>query len=143
LLFALGTAQGCYVYTPVVTTTPVGTTLALDLSDRGRVGMGEQIGTSAKTIEGVLRTETDSAYVLNVSSVVYLNGQKNAWTGERLTLPRTMIANTRERRFSRSRTALAAAIGVGGVIAFIASRGLLGLGNTSPDPGPGPPGENQ
>lgn len=142
-MFALGFAQGCYEYTPARTTPMIGSTLSLDLTDRGRVGMGDQIGPSARTIEGVVRAQDDSAYMLKVSSVVYLNGQLNRWTGEPLTVSRGFVTNLRERQFSRSRTALVAAIGVGAVVAFIVSRGLLGFGNTTPDTGPGQGGENQ
>jgi hypothetical protein len=143
LLFALGFGQGCYVYRPVESGPSIGTTLAVDLTDNGRVGMGEQIGVSARTIEGVVRTQDDSAYVFNVSSILYLNGQQNRWSGEPLKVSRQFVTNPRQRQFSPSRTALAAAIGVGGVVAFIVSRGLLGLGNGPRDPGPPPPPDNQ
>ena len=105
--------------------------------------MGEQIGASARTIEGVFRSQDDYAYLFNVSSIVYLNGQQNRWTGEPLKVSRNFVTNLRQRQFSRSRTALVAAIGIGGAVAFILSRGLLGLGNTTPDPGPPPPPDNQ
>ena len=143
LLFALGFGQGCYVYRPVQSGPSVGTTLAVDLTDNGRVGMGEQIGASARTIEGVVRTQDDSAYVFNVSSILYLNGQQNRWSGEPLKVSRNFVTNLRQRQFSKSRTALMAGIAVGGVVAFIISRGLLGSGNSPPDPGPPPPPDNQ
>lgn len=143
LLFALGFGQGCYVYRPAATGSSIGSTLAVDLNDRGRVGMGEQIGPAARRIEGVVRSQDDSVYVFRVSSIEYLNGQRNRWTGEPLTVSRSFVTNVRYREFSRSRTALATAIGIGAVVAFIASRGILGFGNTSPDPGPPPPPDNQ
>ena len=131
---------GCYTYKPVTTpVAPVGSTIALDLTDRGRVGLGEQIGIAARTIEGVVSSQDDSAFQLKVLSVSYLNGQRNKWSGEPLLVHKGHVTNARERNFSRSRTAIVAAGAAGGLIAFIATRGLLGSGNGPPDPPPGEP----
>jgi hypothetical protein len=131
LALALGAVQGCYRYTPVITTQPPGTVLAFDINDRGRVELGDLVGPSAARIEGRLRTEDDTVYVVNVSSVTYLHGQTNEWTGEALTIRKTHVASVRERQFSAARTSLAAGVAVGGVVAFIVSRDLFGFG-----PGP-------
>ena len=101
--------------------------------------MGGSIGSAAKSVEGTLRVDPDSTYALQVESVQYLNGQANRWTGEAVTVSKDFVASVRERHFSRSRTFLAAAGIVGGAIALIATRGLLGSGNTGREPGP--PGE--
>ena len=134
----LGINTGCYVYTPGVT--PVsGMRVRLDLNDRGRVGMGESIGTSARSIEGTLRADPDSTYALKVESVEYLNGQNNRWSGESVTVSKDFVGTVRERQLSRSRSFLAAAGIVGGAIVLIATRGIIGGGNTGKEPGP--PGE--
>jgi hypothetical protein len=112
----------------------------LELNDRGRVGMGESVGTAARAIEGTLRTDPDSVYALTVESVLYLNGQTNRWTGEAVNVQKDFVGTLRERHFSRSRTFLTAAGIVGGAIALIATRGLLGGGNTDRDPSPPEPG---
>jgi len=140
VLLTIVVTQACYVYKPVTTpVAPVGSTIAVDLTDRGRVGLGEQIGISARTIEGVVSSQDDSVLLLKVSSVSYLNGQRNKWAGEPLTVQKSHLTNARERNFSRSRTAIVAAGAAGGLIAFIATRGLIGSGNGPPDPGPGDP----
>jgi hypothetical protein len=131
LALALGAVQGCYTYTPVITSQPPGTVLAFDINDRGRVELGDLVGPSAARIEGRLRSEDDTVYVVNVSSVTYLHGQTNQWAGETLTIRKTGVAGVREREFSASRTALAAGAAIGGVVAFIVSRDLFGFG-----PGP-------
>lgn len=133
--------QGCYVYTPVVGRPEPPAYLALDLSDQGRVGLGGLIGPAATRVEGVLRSETDSGFALNVSSVEYLNGQSNRWSGEPLMLQKNFVANVRERKFSRSRTALATGGAVGGILVFALTRGLLGTGSGGPDRDPKEPGE--
>jgi len=130
--------QGCYVYTPVMGPPPPTTYVALDITDRGRVGLGDLIGPAATRVEGVVRSETDSAYALNVASVVYLNGQSNKWSGEPLLVRKDFIGNLRERKFSRGRTALAAGSAVGGVLLFALTRGLFGFGSSTDGKGGGP-----
>jgi len=77
---------------------------------------------------------------LKVVSVSYLNGQRNAWTGEPLSVSRGFVRDVRARQFSKTRTALT----VGGIaaaaIAFIVTRGLVGSGSAGRDPGGGGPG---
>ena len=134
-VFLSGMASGCYVYPPVVTAPTQGTEVRLDLNDRGRVGLGGQIGPTATRVEGVVQASTDTAYALKVTSVTYLSGDVNRWTGESLTVPRDFVAATSEKKFSKSKSLLTAAGVVGGVVAFIATRGLLGGG--TPDTGGG------
>lgn len=136
---ALTLGQGCYVYKPVLGPSEPPAYLAFDLSDQGRVGLGGLIGPAATRVEGVLRSETDSGFALSVSAVEYLNGQSNRWSGEPLTLQKNFVANVRERRFSRGRTALATGSALGGILLFAVTRGLLGAGSEAPgDPLPEP-----
>jgi hypothetical protein len=131
LCFASGLVQGCYVYTPVTGAPAPTTYVALDITDRGRVGLGDLIGPAATRVEGVLQSQTDSAYALNVTSVGYLNGQSNRWSGEPLMVRKDFIGNLRERKFSRGRTALATGSAVGGILVFALTRGLFGFGGGS------------
>jgi len=143
LCFVFGLAQGCYVYTPVITTPAPPAYISLEISDRGRIGLGGLIGPAATRVEGVLQSETDSLYAVNVASVGYLNGQSNRWSGEPLAVRKEFIAHVSERRFSRSRTALATSSVIGGILLFALSRGLLGSGTTPGEPKPGePPSQN-
>jgi hypothetical protein len=139
LALALGAVQGCYRYIPVLTAQAPGTVLAFDINDRGRVELGDLVGPSVARIEGRLRTEDDTVYVVNVSSVTYLHGQANQWAGEALSIRKTHVASVRERQFSASRTALAAGAAVGGVVAFIVTRDLIGGGPGPREPGSGEP----
>ena len=126
---AVFAVDGCYVYSAAPEAPAPGTHLVLGLTDRGRVALGDSVGPGASSIEGTTVMSTDSAYSLRVTKVSYLNGQSNNWTGEALLVPRSVVTNAREQRFSRSRTWVAAAAVGGGLIAFIASRGLLGFGS--------------
>lgn len=139
---AVVAVDGCYTYSAAPAAPSPGTHLVLDLTDRGRVELGDSVGPGASSIEGTSVMSTDSAYSLRVTKVSYLNGQSNNWTGEALLVPRSLITNAREQRFSRSRTWVAAAAVGGGLIAFIASRGLLGFGSGGGTGSNPPPNQN-
>jgi hypothetical protein len=139
---AVFAVEGCYVYTAAPEAPAPGTHLDIGLTDRGRVELWDSVGPGASSIEGTSVMSTDSAYSLRVTKVSYLNGQSNSWTGEALFVPKRLITNATEQRFSRSRTWVAAAAVGGGLIAFIASRGLLGLGRGGDGGGTPPPKQN-
>lgn len=133
LAFLMGVSSGCYVYPPVVTTPSPGAELRLDLNDRGRAALGTLVGPAAMNVEGVLKSPPDTAYVLGVTSVTYLRGSANRWSGEPLTVSKEYVANTTQRTFSKTRTWLTVAAAAAGAIALATSVGLGGGGN--------PPGE--
>jgi hypothetical protein len=139
LLVSVVTTGGCYAYRPLGSTATPGTIVSASLTDAGRVTVGRTIGEGARKLEGLVETVDDTAYVLRMRSVTYLNGQTNGWTGERLSVSRQAVTDLRERRFSSKRTAIAVASSLGGVIAFIVTRSLLGGGSES-TPG-GEPGQ--
>lgn len=136
--FLVGVANGCYTYPPAPSPPATGSRVALQLNDVGRVGMAGRIGASADEIEGVVEAVSDSAVSLRVVSVEYLNGQVNRWSGEPVVVSRAFVNTVRERQYSRSRTFMSIAAGAGVVIAFIATRVLLGSGSTEREPPPGP-----
>lgn len=142
VLVVLVPISACYVYPPVVTAPAPGTQLRLELDDRGRAGLGNLIGSSVASVQGVLQTVPDTAYTLKVTSVAYVNGQSNKWNGEPLTVPKVFVARTSERKLSQSRTYLTAAAVAAGVAGFIVSRALHGSG-TDGDGGHGGGGGNE
>lgn len=135
LMFLFGFTSGCYTVTPLQTAPVPGNTLVMDLNDQGRVGLGPSIGSAASQVEGVLQSKTDSAYVLAVTRVGYLNGQSNRWTNEPLTIRSDLVRELRQRSFSRGRTALMTGVGLGTVAVLIATLSLIGSGNQN-DKGP-------
>ena len=128
---------GCYTTVPVETAPPPGQVVVLDLNDRGRDRLGRSIGSAAKSIEGALDSRTDSAYVVKVSSVVYMNGQNNRWTLEPLTIQSDLVRELRVKRFSRGRTAMMVGGGLGALVAMIATRQLVVGGTPDTDKKPG------
>jgi hypothetical protein len=137
---------GCYTYTPIATLQPAptpGTSLSLVLSDEGRMQSMRQVGPYAMRIEGELVQATADDLVLSVSDVVDIRGIHNKWTGESVSLPRTYVAMSYQKQFSRSKTVLLATAVAGGIAAIIAGRNLLGFaggGGTSTNP-PDPNGQ--
>jgi len=132
---------GCYTYTPITTLQPApGTNLSLVLSDEGRMQSVRQVGPYAMRIEGELVQASSDDLVLAVSDVVDIRGTRSKWTGETISLPRTYVMTTYQKRFSRSKTALVATAVGAGIVAIIAGRNLLGFGgsgntgNIPPDP---------
>lgn len=137
LAFLNGVASACYVNTPLVAAPAPGDRLDLELNDRGRVGLGENIGPAAITVAGELQEQTDSAYMIRVASVGYVNGQSNKWNGEPLTVKKDFVKDVSERKLSRGRSFLAAGILTGVVLTFALTRNLLGAGNSDREPGGG------
>lgn len=132
---------GCYASMPVHGTPAAGTTLVLDLNDRGRVVLGDQVGPSATKIEGEVASASDSVYSLRVRSVSYLNGQANRWSGEPLTVSTNLVSQATQRTFSRGRTTLLGVAAAVTLAVLLKSTNLLGSssggdkGNPPPPPG--------
>ena len=129
---------GCHRYEPVTAATVArGSAVAVSLTDYGTANLGRLLGMGVETVEGSLITVSDSAYMLAVQVVRQRDGIETFWRGERVTIPRVDVAEIRQRRFSRSKSALATvaliAAAVGAVDAFI------GTGSGAPSPG-GPGG---
>jgi hypothetical protein len=142
LMVSTGILSGCYSTVPHSGAPTPGQVLVLELNDNGRAALGGSIGPSATKVEGLLTSKADSAYVVNVRSVVYINGSNQRWTDEPLTIKQDLVRELRERKFSPSRTALFTAGSIGAVVAFIATRDALGFGSPDKEKGPGEGTEN-
>ena len=134
---------GCYVNRPLATAPDAGTNVLLELNDRGRIALADSVGEAASQIEGALVSRRDSVFVVRVRSVEYLDGRRQRWTGEPLTVREEHLRDVHARRMSRGRTALVAGVVSSSVIAFILTRDLFGLGGGGRDPGGGGPGPDQ
>ena len=128
---------------PVSSTPATGTTLVLDLNDRGRVALGDQIGPSATRVEGQVASASDSMYSLRVSSVSYLNGQSNRWSGEPLAVPANLVSQVKQRTFSRSRTVSLAVAAAATLAVLLKSTNLIGSASGGGEVGRPPPPPSQ
>ena len=139
---ALVLVAGCYTLQPATQAAPeVGTVVALDVNDVGRVALGGSLGPEIGQIEGRLISQENGEYLVAVSSVKYLRGGEQIWSGERVRVNREHVGNTYERRFHKGRTIALSAVVMAGVAAIVASRDLFGFGREPGDnPGDGDPG---
>jgi hypothetical protein len=97
---------GCYGYYPTTGPAPRGRDVEVTLSDSGAVALSRQIGPSAEAVRGRFATDSDNTLVLAVTGVRQRDGNDVDWKGERLAIPRLLVVNVQERRFSRARTML-------------------------------------
>jgi hypothetical protein len=118
MLAGVSPLTGCYSTRPLTTAPAPGTTVVLDLNDQARVQLGDRIGPSAASIEGIVQPGNDSGYVINIASVKYLNGQTNQWSGERFSLAPGLVTQAWQREFSRSRT-VSLGLGIAAAIATV------------------------
>jgi hypothetical protein len=141
LLLGISPLAGCYSTRPVVTAPAPGETVLLDLTDRARVELGDRIGPSAASIEGIVQARNDTMYLLRVSSVSYLNGQSNKWTNEALTVPASLVSRARVREFSRARTT-SVGLGIAAALAAVFMKAnFFGLSGPEKQPDPLPGGQ--
>jgi hypothetical protein len=103
----------------------------LDVNDAGRLALGGSMGAEIDQVEGRLLERTDSEYVLSVTSVRFLRGGNQVWTGETVRIKSEHVATTYTRQFSRPRTIAIAAVG-GGALAYVVTRSLIGSGQDEP-----------
>lgn len=138
---AIGTAlvlttllAACHRYEPVTAATVAnGSNVAVSLTDYGTANLGRLLGMGVGTVEGNLVSVSDSAYTLTVQAVRQRDGVETFWRGERVAIPRTDVAEIRQRRFSRSKSALATVAVL--AAAFGAVEAFIGSGSGSPPPG--------
>ena len=95
---------GCYTLQPAMSGPDVGSALALDINDVGRVALGGTIGQGIGQLEGRLIGSDDGEYLIAVTSVRYLSGGEQIWGGERVRIRKEYVGNTYERRFNKGRT---------------------------------------
>lgn len=127
---------GCYTMRPASGVTPLGTRVAYDITDIGRLALGGAIGPEIGAIEGRLVSSDSSEFTVAVSGVRYLRGGQQAWMGERVVLKSDYVSNKYELHYSNGKTIALSATVIGGVAAFVISRDLFGFGKGEP---PGTP----
>jgi hypothetical protein len=128
---------GCHRYEPVTAATVArGANVAVSLTDYGTANLGRLLGMGVGTVEGSLLTVSDSTYTLAVQLVRQRNGVETFWRGEQVAIPRVDVAEIRQRRLSRSKSALATVAVI--AAAFGAVEAFIGTGSGAPPPsGPG------
>ncbi len=127
----LATAStGCYALQPVASATAVAenSAVAFDITDAGRVALTGPVGPSVTQVQGRLVRRSADEYVVAASEVHFIGGGTQVWTGEPIVLRADHIARAYSRQFSKSRTLIASALGVGAAV-VIATQGVIGGGD--------------
>ena len=120
---------GCYTLQPTGgVTPPVGSEVAFDVNDAGRLALGGAMGPEIKQIEGRLLDQENGEYVVAVSTIRLLRGGEQAWSGEKVRIKSEHVGTAYRRRLSKGRTIALAAVGVGAV-ALIATQSIVGGGD--------------
>jgi hypothetical protein len=126
---ALGTAlAGCYTLEPAGRIAPeLGTEVALDVNDSGRVALGGSMGPEIAQIEGHLVQRDSTNYVIAVSVVHLLRGGEQTWSGETTRIKSNYVTSVYQRRLDRGRSIALGVIGAG-IGALLITRGILAAG---------------
>lgn len=131
--------NACYTTVPLTTEHPIaGTELVVTLTDLGGPQMASVLGPKVTGLSGKFLSETGDSLYLGVATVMQTGGNEQFWQGERVGIPRSIIATLRERKGSTAKSALL----VGAVVAVLASiTALVSSGN--PGTGSTPPPKGQ
>ena len=112
-----------------------GTVIGLDITDAGRVALGGAMGPEIDQVEGKLIAKDTAGYLVGVTSLHLLRGGEQVWHGEQVQIKKEYVSSVYQRRFSPSRSAALAAVGIGAV-ALIASRSIFPSGSINQPMGP-------
>lgn len=128
---------GCYSLQPIRGPIPEpGAVIGLDINDAGRVALGGAMGPEISQVEGRLVRRDTNEFLVGVLSVELFRGGNQVWHGETVHVKREYVSSIYERRFSKTRTIIAGAVGVG-VVAALASKSLRGVFTAEDPKGPG------
>ena len=136
-LAALGVVVGsCYSLRPARDVVPdIGTRVAFEVTDTGRVALGGSMGPEIYQIEGRLIGKENGEYLVAVSSVRLLRGGTQVWRGEQVRIKAEHVRSVYERRFSTTRSVALGATVVGSFAAYLATRALTTSGTDNPGGG--------
>ena len=130
-------SAGCYTLEPAGISPELGSKVAFDVNDAGRVALGGTMGPEIAQIEGRLLSKDGNGgdYLIAVSVVRLLRGGEQVWRGEQVHIKPDYVSTIYLRRYSPGRTIALSAVGVAAVAA-IAGASILGSGGLDPEKQP-------
>ncbi|MEW5919338.1 MAG: hypothetical protein AB1762_23255 [Gemmatimonadota bacterium] len=133
---------GCYSYAPVRpgVVPESGDPVALQITDAGRMSLGDRLGYGVLRVEGRL-TNASPDYAVNVQRVEFISAPPSRWNGELVRIDRALVGSVWQRKFSRGRTVLAVGAVATAVIAAFVGADLAGFFEGSSSPPNDPPGQ--
>lgn len=138
-VFAFALA-GCYSYVPVESQgpAPVGQMVELQITDRGRVGLGERLGAGVRDVTGRVVGNADSDIVLSIDRITTIAGTPNLWRGDTARIGRDYVGSMSLRKISAGKTTAVVAV-VAAAVYVLVNRTLAGSGDGSEDGTEPPP----
>ncbi len=128
--------SGCYTYlSGSATDLNPNSQISAEITDIGRVALGERVGQEVKRVDGKVLQRSDTSFQVLVSQVTYLNGVSDHWQGQAVSLRPRDVKSVTQRTFSRNRTATLIGAIIVGLAVTVLSLNFLGI--TSGDPGSG------
>ncbi len=130
---------GCFNVVPVERATPViGSEVALELNDAGRVALAPTMGAAIDQVQGHLIKRDSGEYVVAVDAVQYLRGDSQAWSGVPARVSSSYVNNYYQIAFSPGKTIALTAL-IAGTGAFIIKQFFVPSGSTGNTETEGPP----
>src|SRR2546430_10077406 len=129
----------CFTQAPLAGLVPVTETrIGALVTDSCVLAMSNAIGPSATEVEGIVAGADATSWDLRLLRVEYRNGQSVPWNRELVRFPRSALSQATERRFSKGRSWIMAALLTS--TAFLAARflGVFGGGENTEKPPPPP-----
>jgi len=117
-VLGLGLQMGCYSYRPMQSAPPPepNPMVALMIGDRGRMLIGERVGSLVEQIEGRVVRRDSQQITIQVFKVVDVRGNHSTWTGEQVVIPNEAVMGYRARKFSKLKTALLVGAGIAALV---------------------------
>lgn len=130
--------SGCFAMQPVQNVTPAsGAAIAIDLNDAGRTALEPTMGRDIGQIHGNLVRQDSDSYQVAVTSVDFVRGGSQSWTGEVVPIKTAYTGTLYTQVFSVRRTAMVGAAIV--VAAAVMAKQGLETGSAPITTGDNPP----
>jgi hypothetical protein len=132
--------SACSTYAPSsLATAPASGTLRFSLTEAAHSESFGSLGSQVTSVEGEVRSSTDSAITVAVSEVGRVAADNQAYHGEMITIPTRYIGRVEQKRTQVARSLLVAGAVIGAVVWIGAQAGHGSVSSRRP-PGPPPPG---
>ena len=130
----------CSTYAPTsLAAAPASGTVRLSLTDAARSENFGSLGSQVTSVEGDVRSVSDSAVTVAVSEIGRVAADNQAYHGEMVTIPTRYIGQVEQKRIQVARSLVVAGAVLGAVV-WIGSQAGHGSVSSRRPPGPPPPG---
>ena len=132
--------DACSTYAPTsLAVAPASGTVRFALTDAARSQSFGALGSQVTSVEGKVRSTSDSSVTIAVSEIGRVSADNQAYRGEMITIPTRYIGRAEQKRTQVGRSLLLASAVVGAVI-WIGSQAGHGSVSSRRPSGPPPPG---